>query len=159
GVAPGLRVILTMALEGGEEDLVFDVSAVEGAATVRELNWPTSIDGRAIDDTVLSNDSGELLPRDWPHPYFPIHRAKDDDSIIQSHMIESWSVSWWVFEKRPAAMAVIVETPDDAAYTFSHPAGGPRSIGPSWRPQLGRFGYMRRLRMAFLPKGNYVDLA
>jgi len=31
---------------------------------------------------------------------------------------------------------VIVETPDDAAYQFSHPAGGPTVIGPRWRPQL-----------------------
>ena len=36
-------------------------------------------------------------------------------------------------------MMVIVETPDDAAYTFSHPAGGPTSMGPSWRAQLGHF--------------------
>ena len=162
--APGIaaadvRLILTVALEGGDEDLVFDVSAVEGATKVRELNWPTSIDGRAVDYTVLSNDSGELLPRDWPYAYYPIHRAKNDDSIIQSHLIESWSMSWWGFEKGPAVMEVIVETPDDAAYTFSHPAGGPTSIGPSWRPQLGRFGGIRRLRMAFLPRGNYVDLA
>ena len=154
-----LRLVLTVAVEGGDEDVLFDIAAVEGSTTVRELHWPTSIDGRTIDATALSNDNGELLPRDWPHPYYPIHRAKDDDSIIQSHLIESWSMSWWGFEKGPAAMEVIVETPDDAAYTFSHPAGGPTSIGPSWRPQLGRFGYMRRLRMAFLPKGNYVDLA
>ena len=159
GISADLRLILTMALEGGDEDLVFDMSAVEGATKVRELNWPTSIDGRTVDDTVLSNDSGELLPRDWPYPYYPIHRAKNDDSIIQSHLIESWSMSWWGFERGPSAMEVIVETPDDAAYTFSHPAGGPTAIGPSWRPELGRFGYMRRLRMAFLPKGNYVDLA
>jgi hypothetical protein len=31
-------------------------------------------------------------------------------------------------------------------------------MGPVWRPQLGRFAYLRSLRMAFLPKGNYVDL-
>ena len=156
---PDLRLVLTVALEGSDEDLTFDVSAIERTTTVRELNWPTSIDGRAIDATVLSHDDGELLPRDWPKPYFPIHRAKEDTSVIQSNLIESWSMSWWGFQKGPSAMIVIVETPDDAAYTFSHPAGGPTSIGPSWRPQLGRFGYMRRLRIAFLQQGNYVDLA
>jgi hypothetical protein len=154
-----LRLFLSLALDGDEEDLVFDVSAAEGATMVRELNWPPAMDGRAIDATVLSHDDGVLLPRDWPTPYFPIHRAKDDTSIIQSNLIESWAMSWWGFQQGPSALIVIVETPDDAAYTFSHPAGGPTSIGPSWRPQLGRFGYMRRLRMAFLPKGNYVDLA
>jgi hypothetical protein len=153
------RLVLTMALEGGDEDLTFEIVAIEGGTTVRELNWPTAMDGREIDAALLSNDDGVLLPRDWPKAYHPIKRAKEDTSIIQSHLIESWSMSWWGFEKWPAAMIVIVETPDDAAYTFSHPPGGPTAIGPSWRAQLGRFAYLRSLRMAFLPKGNYVDLA
>jgi hypothetical protein len=55
-------------------------------------------------------------------------------------------------------MIVITETPDDAAYTFSHPAGGPTWMGPSWRAQLGRLAYPRRVRFGFLSKGNYVDL-
>ncbi len=158
GAPLDLRLFLTMALEGGDEDLTFEVAAVEGEARIRELNWPTPMDGREVDATVLSNDDGMLLPRDWPKRYHPIRRAAQDTSIIQSHLIESWSMSWWGFQKGSAAMIVIVETPDDAAYTFSHPAGGPTSIGPSWRPQLGRFGYLRSLRMAFLPSGNYVDL-
>lgn len=159
GAPLGLRLYLTIALEGGDEDLDFEVAAVERGALIRELNWPAAIDGRRVDCTLLSNDNGTLLPRDWPKPYHPIHRAADDTSIIQSNLIESWSMSWWGFQKGGAAMIVIVETPDDAAYTFSHPAGGPTSIGPTWRPQLGRFAYLRSLRMAFLPKGNYVDLA
>jgi hypothetical protein len=159
GAPLGLRLYLTVAMEGGNEDLDFEVSAVERGASIRELNWPTAIDGREVDYTVLSNDEGELLPRDWPSRYHPILRAANDTSIIQSNLIECWSMSWWGFQKGPAAMMLIVETPDDAAYTFSHPPGGPTSIGPMWRPQLGRWGYLRSLRMAFLPKGNYVDLA
>jgi hypothetical protein len=155
----GLRLYLTVALEGGDEDLVFEIAAVERDTAVRELNWPTAIDGRDVDATLLSNDDGMLLPRDWPKMYHPIRRAQNDTSIIQSNLIESWSMSWWGFQKGPSAMIVIVETPDDAAYTFSHPPGGPTSIGPSWKPQLRSFGYLRSLRMGFLPKGNYVDVA
>ncbi len=154
-----LTLYLTIALEGGDEDLTFEVTAAEGTARIRELNWPTAVEGREVDATVLSNDDGVLLPRDWPKPYHPIHRAAQDTSIIQSNLIESWSMSWWGFQKGSSAMMVIVETPDDAAYKFSHPAGGPTYIGPTWRPQLGHFGYLRSVRMAFLPKGNYVDLA
>jgi hypothetical protein len=154
-----LKLTLAVTLEGGDEDLVFEVAAVEREAVIRELNWPPAMDGRDIDSTVLSNDDGTLLPREWPKPYHPIRRAEKDTSIIQSNLIECWSMSWWGFLKGDAAMIVIVETPDDAAYTFSHPAGGPTSIGPTWRPQLGRFGYLRSLRMAFLHQGNYVDLA
>jgi hypothetical protein len=153
-----VRLYLTMAVEGGDEDLTFEAAATEGAATIRELRWPPAVDGREVDATLLSNDDGMMLPRDWPKAYHPIHRAKDDTSIIQSNLIESWSMSWWGFQRGPAAMIVIVETPDDAGYTFSHPPGGPTSIGPLWRPQLGRFAYLRSLRMAFIAKGNYVDL-
>lgn len=161
--APGtpldLRVVLTMCLEGAAEDLVSEAMVNEHGASVKELNWPTAMDGREVDYTVISSDNGTLLPRDWPRPYHPIRRAPGDHSIIQSHLIESWSMSWWGFLKGDSAMIVIVETPDDAAYTFNHPAGGPTSMGPSWRAQLGRFGYLRSVRMGFLPKGNYVDLA
>jgi hypothetical protein len=154
-----LRVVLTLCLEGADEELVWEAMVNERGAAVKELNWPKAMDGREVDYTVISSDEGTLLPRDWPLAYHPIQRADGDRSIIQSHLIESWSMSWWGFEKGESAMIVIVDTPDDAAYTFSHPPGGPTSMGPSWRAQLGRFGYLRRLRMAFLPKGNYVDLA
>jgi Family of unknown function (DUF5696) len=154
-----LRLVLTLCLEGAEEDLVAEAMANERAAAVKELHWPPAMDGREVDYTVISSDNGTLLPRDWPKPYHPIQRSANEHSVIQSHLIESWSMSWWGFLKGESAMMVIVETPDDAAYTFSHPAGGPTSMGPSWRAQLGHFAYPRRLRMEFLPKGGYVDLA
>jgi hypothetical protein len=147
-----------MCLEGEDEELVSEATVIEHDAIVHELNWPKAIDGRDVDYTVIPSDDGILLPRDWPKPYHPIHRTQGDTSVIQSHLIESWAMSWWGFRKGDAAMIVIVETPDDAGYTFSHPAGGPTSIGPSWRAQLNQFSYLRSVRMGFLPKGNYVDL-
>jgi Family of unknown function (DUF5696) len=155
-----LRLVMTVCLEGGDEDLIFEAMVNElGPAAVKELHWPPAVDGREVDYTVISSDNGTLLPRDWPKPYNPILRSANEHSVIQSHLIESWSMSWWGFLKGPSAMIVIVETPDDAAYTFSHPAGGPTMMGPVWRAQLGHFNYLRSLRMGFLPKGNYVELA
>jgi hypothetical protein len=80
-------------------------------------------------------------------------------SEVQSNVIECWSMPWWGFKKGPAAAMVIVETPDDAAYQFHHPAGGPTVIGPRWRAQLGKLGYLRTARLCFLPQGDYVDMA
>lgn len=161
-----LVLYLTVCLQGNDEDLVFDIAAHEGSAILRRLDWPEALDARDVDDTVLSNNKGDLLPRNWPRPYFPIRSTNPDGSakvtdhsIIQSHVIEDWSMSWWGFEKAGAAMMVIVETPDDAAYQFSHPAGGPTLIGPEWRDSLGRFGYMRTARLCFFKQGNYVTLA
>src|SRR5581483_11156090 len=105
---------------------------------------------------------GILLPRNWPTAYNPIRGGAahpNDSSEIQSNVIECWSQSWWGFERGGSAMMVIVETPDDAAYQWSHPAGGPTVIGPRWRGQLGRLGYVRTARLVFFPAGNYVTLA
>ena len=161
-----LNLFLTVCLEGRDEEVVFDVAAGEHETVVRQLDWPTALDARAVDYTLLSNGRGNLLPRDWPKEYFPIRTitpegkiAATDRSVVQSNVIESWSMSWWGFQKGKSAMMIIVETPDDAAYQFSHPAGGPTVIGPRWRATLGRFGYPRTARMSFVDEGNYVDLA
>ncbi|HXT10242.1 MAG TPA: DUF5696 domain-containing protein [Candidatus Angelobacter sp.] len=160
-----LTLYLTVCLEGVNEELVFDVAAKEGSTIVRELNWPTAMDAHDVDYTLLPSGRGVMLPRDWPHEYYPIRRIKNgkvdpsDHTVLQSHVIESWSMSWWGFLKGKSAMMVIVETPDDASYQFSHPAGGPTVIGPRWLNTLGKFGYLRTVRMCFFENGNYVTLA
>ena len=162
----GLTVFLTVCLEGRDEDLVLDVAASEQETSLRRLDWPGALDARDVDYTLLSNGRGTLLPRNWPKEYYPIRSitpegkiATTDHSLLQSHVIESWSMSWWGFQKGKSAMMIIVETPDDAAYQFEHPAGGPTVIGPRWNAQLNRFNYPRTARMVFLANANYVDLA
>jgi Family of unknown function (DUF5696) len=156
----GLTLYLTMGLQGDAEDLDFGIAAQEGEAKVHQLDWPTALDPNEADYTVLSNRKGDILPRNWPKEYHPITNGRPTDhSVLQSHVIEDWAMSWWGFERGDSAMMIIVETPDDAAYQFSHPAGGPTIIGPRWRECLGRLGYLRTMRMCFFPKGNYVDMA
>ncbi|HTQ40418.1 MAG TPA: DUF5696 domain-containing protein [Pirellulales bacterium] len=161
-----LKLYCTVALEGADEELVCEVAADEQQAKIWQLDWPGALDGSEVDFTVLSNGRGALLPRNWPKPYFPIRATNPDGTIkpsdtseVQSNVIESWSMSWWGFQKGPAAMMVIVQTPDDAAYQFEHPAGGPTVIGPRWRECLGQLTYPRSCRFCFFEKGNYVDLA
>jgi len=161
-----LQLFLTVCLEGRDEEVVFDVAAREHETYLRQLDWPAALDPRDVDHTLLSNGRGTLLPRNWPKEYYPIRSitpegriAATDHSLLQSHVVESWSMSWWGFQKGRSAMMVIVETPDDASYQFKHPAGGPTIVGPRWRAQLGRFGYLRTARMSFVADGNYVHLA
>jgi hypothetical protein len=163
--AHDLTLYLTVALENGDEDVVFDIAAKESNTVVRRVDWPSALKSDDIDYTVLCNGRGTLLPRDWPKAYYPIRSSNldnrdpaGDTSEVQSNVIECWSMPWWGFQRGPAAMMVIVETPDDAAYQFSHPAGGPTMVGPRWRAQLGKFGYVRTARMCFL-EGDYVDMA
>jgi hypothetical protein len=158
-----LPITLTIAFEGANEELVFGVTADEShGGVVRQLDWPQALDAREVDFTVLNHYRGILLPRNWPTAYNPIRSDKDypkDTSEIQSDVVECWSQPWWGFQKSGAGMMVIVETPDDGSYQWDHPAGGPTVIGPRWRAQLGRLGYLRSARMVFFPQGNYVDMA
>ena len=100
-----------------------------------------------------------LLPSNWPKAYYPDRSTNPDgtpkaadNSVIEANNVECWSMSWWGFAKGASAMMVIVDTPNDAGYQFSHPAGGPTVIGPRWRATLGRFGYMRSCRFCFFPQ-------
>lgn len=166
GVLLDLGLTITICLEGKDEDLVFDIAAVENQAQIRQLDFPTALDASNVGFTVLSNGRGNLLPRNWGKEYYPIRTitpegkiAATDHSVLQSNVIESWSMSWWGFMREKSALMLIVETPDDAAYQFEHPAGGPTVIGPRWRATLGRFGYPRSARIIFFADGNYVDMA
>jgi hypothetical protein len=159
-----LALHLTLGIESREEDLVFEIVAEERDTRVRQLDWPPALDASAAEYTVLPAVRGQLLPRDWPEEFDPIRPpraqgAPPDTSEIQSHVIESWSMSFWGFKKGRSAMMVLVETPDDAAYRFRHPAGGPTVIGPRWRATLGRLGYPRAVRFCFFDTGDYVTLA
>ncbi|HZJ46315.1 MAG TPA: DUF5696 domain-containing protein [Pyrinomonadaceae bacterium] len=161
-----LELFLTICLEGRNEEVVFDLVANERDTTLRQLDWPGALDAHDVDYTLLSNGRGTLLPRNWPKQYYPIRSltpdgkiAPTDHSLLQSHVIESWSMSWWGFQKGTSGLMVIVETPDDAAYQFSHPPGGPTVIGPRWRSQLGHFNYLRSARLIPITGGNYVDMA
>ncbi len=159
-----LALHLTLGIEAREEELVFEAVAEEKDTQVRQLDWPAALDASAVDYTVLPAGRGVLLPRDWPQEFDPIRPpraegAPPDTSEIQSNVIESWSMSFWGFKKGRSAMMVLVETPDDAAYRFRHPAGGPTVIGPRWRASLGRLGYPRTARLCFFESGDYVTLA
>jgi len=162
-----LAICLTLCLEGKAEDLVCEAVAIERETTVRGLDWPKPVDAKGVNYTALNHVRGNLLPGDWPkeyHPYRNVPSGQEslmasDKSVIQSNLIECWSMSWWGFQKGNSALVLIVETPDDAGYTFSHPQGGPTVIGPRWLASLGRLAYPRSVRMCFLPKGSYVTMA
>lgn len=169
GLGLDLALILTVCLEGTAEELICDAVAIEHEAVVRQLDWPKEIDTHGADYTALNHVRGNLLPCNWPKEYHPFGSnvpagqgqesfAKTDKSYVQSNLIECWSMSWWGFQKGKSALVVIVETPNDAAYKFSHPAGGPTVICPRWLASLGKFSYPRSVRMSFIDNGNYIDM-
>jgi hypothetical protein len=170
-VAPlDFTLVLTICLEGKAEDLVCTAVAIEHNDVVRQLDWPKEVETRGANYTALNHVRGNLLPVNYPKEYGPFLAnvpagqnqekfSKAETSYIQSDLIESWSMSWWGFQKGKSALTVIVETPDDAAYKFHHPAGGPTVLGNRWLASLGRFAYPRSVRFCFEAKGDYVTMA
>ncbi len=108
GLNIDLTVVLTICLEGEDEDLVCDAVAIEHEAKLRQLDWPKEVDTHDANYTALNNVRGNLLPCNWPKPYHPYGNVpsgqedliKSDKSYIQSNLIECWSMSWWGFQKR-----------------------------------------------------------
>jgi hypothetical protein len=82
-----------------------------------------------------------------------------DTSEVQSNVIESCVDVVWGVQRGESAMMTIVETPDDAAYQFEHPAGGADGDRAEMAGVAGEAGVSADVRMCFFAKGNYVDMA
>jgi len=141
---------LFLCLEGETEELICDVTAVEGETKVRQICWPKAIMPGSVDTTVVPAMQGMLVPDKWPGKVFLYDTMSFGRGLY---------MPWWGFEKGKAAAALILETPDDAGCVFDHPAGGPTLMEVRWVHSLGSMAYPRRARIAFLDEGNYVTLA
>ncbi len=143
-------VRLYVGLDGMDEDLVCRVVAPDGANCVRELLWPASFEPASLDAAVVPFMQGMLLPRDWPRKVWLYDAMSYGRGLY---------MPWWGFQRGSAAVAAILETPDDAGCRFEHPVGGPTRIDVRWAHSLGRFAYPRSVRFAFFDRGGYVELA
>ena len=145
-----LTVLLFVDLETPADEVVFRIAVEEGDAVLRDCRWPKGFTQDSFDYTVLPFMQGVLLPKQWPQ------RVRLYDAHTFSRGLY---MPWWGFQQGNAAAMLILETPDDAACDFKHPANGPTSVAPRWLHSLNSFRYARRLRMCFFDNGDYVDLA
>jgi hypothetical protein len=65
GAPLDLTVFLVLALEGREEELVFEAAADERATSVRQLDWPGPLQAREVDYAILPNVRGNLVPHEF----------------------------------------------------------------------------------------------
>jgi uncharacterized protein DUF5696 len=145
-----LELQLFITLETAEDELLFEAVPLENENAIKELRWPRSFLPGSTDFTVLPYRQGVLLPQDWPK-----------EAVLRWRMTHTVSLymPWWGHLKGEAAAFVLLETPDDAGCNFEHPAGGPTIIEPLWVHSLGSLKYPRKVRMCFLEKAGYVELA
>ncbi len=141
---------LFLTIEWPTEDVICTVNCTEGSSTMRALRWPMGLTAGSADAAIVPMMQGAKIPKDWPKKVWVF------DAMTHSRALY---MPWWGFEKGLSAMLQILETPDDAAFEFAHPAGGPTSIQHKWVPQLGKFGYQRSMRIKLFDKGSYVQMA
>jgi hypothetical protein len=63
---------------------------------------------------------------------------------------------WGATDGRRGYMAIL-ETPDDASISITR-LDGKLCIAPEWDPQMGKFGYARKLRYVFFESGGHVAM-
>jgi len=143
-------LVLSICLEGEEEELTCEIAALERKAVLQQCLWPNALDPQQADFLVMPFMQGMLLPRAWP-----------DKVTLYDDRCHSrgFYMPWWGHVQGKAAMMAILETPDDGGCNFDHPAGGPTLIQARWRHSLGRFSYPRRIRFCFFQQADYVALA
>jgi hypothetical protein len=144
-----LTVLLFVCMEANTEDILFDIVPIEQKTAIKRCHWPKAFVGGDVDFTVIPAMQGMLLPKNW----------KREVTLWGSFCYDRCLyMPWWGHTKGDRSAILIIETPDDAACRFAHPAGGPTAMGVEWHHSLGRFRYQRRARLAFM-KGNYVQMA
>jgi hypothetical protein len=145
-----LKLTLLVCLEGKDQDLVGELIAQEGTTAVQTCFWPQAVAEDSFDATVVPFMQGMLLPKDWPKKVWLY------DTVTYGRGLY---MPWWGHQQGQSALLVLLETPEDAGCHFDHAPGGPTRIGLKWIHSLGRLQYARRVRLCFMDKGNYVDMA
>jgi hypothetical protein len=144
-----LEVQMLITLDGVAEDLECEILATDGAATIQELRWPGALNEASFDYTAVPFMQGMLLPRAWPSKVHLYDTLCFGRGLYQP---------WWGWQQGGRSMVAILETAEDGACHFEHPAGGPTRMGVRWVSSLGRWSYPRRMRFSFL-EGDYVAMA
>ncbi len=126
----------------------------EGKGVIREIAFPAPLiaDGENA-YAVLNTMQGQLLPSRWPQE--ACSKLPFDGQMCS----EAAYMPWWGEVTDEGAYLAWVQSPWDAKYTISHPAGGPNRIYARHLPSLGKMRYQRTVSFYFLPAGSsYVDL-
>lgn len=151
GLAFETRILVNAAT--GFADCTFvplDMAGLE----IREVRWPGPLTADEKGSyAVLNTMQGQLLPADWP-------KAVGEKLPFDGQMCsEAAYMPWWGEITPEGGYLCYVRQSWDAAYTISHPAGGPTRIFVRHLPSLGEMRYARTVTYCFVPAGSdYVSL-
>lgn len=122
---------------------------------IEEVRWPGCMEFDTPSRewySLLNLQQGLLLPNNWPEE---LNRVMFDGHFGTAASYMPW---FGQIRGRQGCLA-ICRQPWDAAYTVSHPAGGPYThIGLRWFPSLGEMAYRRCLTYDFFADCDYNTL-
>ena len=85
-----------------------------------------------------------------------------DDATVETRKLIAYGghgicMPFWGATDGQRGYLAIIETPDDASISITR-IDGKLCIAPEWDPQMGKFGYVRKLRYVFFESGGHVAM-
>lgn len=139
-------------LEDFSGEILFSIIPVKDVA-MEAIYWPAPFmfeEGMKASYSVLPMMQGILLPDDWP---------EEVRNVEPPCFLERNGYMPWLGQVRKGdghGWMAIAETPWDAGYELTHPAGGPTGLHFLWQESMGRISYPRHLRLKLFGQCNYV---
>jgi hypothetical protein len=142
-----LNFSVSAKLDPSEPELVIELAG-EGKCPT-SIPFPRPFTGEPGDSLVVPMNEGISYP-------------VDDSSIPPIRLIayggHGICMGFFGMTDGQRGQMAILETPDDASIDIAR-VDGRLAILPEWDPQLGQFGYTRRLRYVFFDQGGHVAMA
>ena len=115
------------------------------------IDYPPPFASKHGDRLVYPHNEGVSFPVDESHPIGNRYNAWCGSGLCMAFfgVVEDATGAGWM---------TILETEADASMSTRRDETGCISAGPSWDPQLGRFGYVRKARYVMLEKGGHVAM-
>ncbi len=135
----------------GAGDLAFELSGAE-ELSFKELAYPAPM--------VLEEVTGRLVIPQMAGLLFGVDELQWDGRVIGGNLSMPWYGQTDL--ARGDGVITIIQTADDARFIGAKvptAAGDRLSVQMVFEPQLGRFGYTRRLLFHFAGEGSYTALA
>ena len=154
----GLKITLIHATSGHELTAKLNFEAESSPEFVLELQAEGDMPGTLAYPYPFVTDPGTYLviPMNEGISY-PV----DDESINTRRLIgyggHGICMGFWGVTDGEAGQMAIIETLDDMAISIGR-CDGKLCIAPEWQPQMGKFGYARRLRYVFFDDGGHVAM-
>ena len=154
---PGLVLECRVWAENSTGDVIFEMAPIQDA-NVKEIFWPAPFENNAKEAmTVLPLMHGCLIPNFVKENILPENWMECYGITFENGRYScsrSMYMQFYGQYDNDGAVMTIFETRYDGGMDTQCGDEKPVLVAPRWRESLGKIGYVRKLRMKFLPAGS-----